>query len=662
MCPSAPGRPLDDACRRAVVLAVRPVVDGGRYPIKRALGDRLIVEADIVGDGHDLLRAVAIDRAPGTAAWRETELVAAGNDVWHATIDLPALGHHIYGVVAWVDSFATWRRGLEKKLAAGVDVSVELLEGALLVEAARAHADDPILAHAVTALRGGADRHARLAMATSEELLVAMRRAAPRANADRSPDQSVLVERRLATFSAWYEMFPRSTTSDGSHGSLRDAEARLEYVADLGFDIVYLPPIHPIGTAFRKGPDNSPTAGPDDPGSPWAIGGPEGGHTAIHPQLGTLADFDRFVTTAKARGIEVALDIAFQASPDHPWVKEHPAWFKARPDGTIQYAENPPKKYQDVYPFDFESADWRALWAALRDVFVFWCKHGVRVFRVDNPHTKPIRFWEWCLAEVRALYPDTVFLAEAFTRPKLMYALAKVGFSQGYTYFTWRTSKHDLEAYATEVCTSNVAEYFRPSFWPTTPDIFPEHLVHGGRSAFVQRVVLAATLGASYGIYGPAYELCEAVPRRDAEELARNEKYQIRTWDLDREGSLRHLLARLNRIRHAHPALQDNRSLQFHQTDSELVMCYSKREEDDTILVVVNLDPHHVHRAWIDLDLTALGLAPDEQFQVHDLLGDARYNWRGSRNFVEIDPDSAPAHVFEIRRFARSENQFEYYL
>lgn len=657
MSPAAPDRPPDDARRRAVVLAVRPEVDGGRFPVKRVLGDRLEVEADIVGDGHDLLRAVLVDRAPGAETWRETELVPAGNDAWRAAIDLPALGLHAYAVIAWVDVFGTWRRGLEKKIAAGVDVSLELEEGALLVDAARARAEDPVLAHASRALR-----ERRTEVALSDELSAAMCRIADRGPVDRSADRYVLVERRLAACSAWYEMFPRSTGQGGAHGTFRDAESRLEYIADLGFDIVYLPPIHPIGRAFRKGPDNAPTAGPDDPGSPWAIGGPEGGHTAVHPLLGTLADFDRFLAAAKAKGLEVALDIAFQASPDHPWVAEHPTWFKARPDGSIQYAENPPKKYQDVYPFDFDSADWRALWAALRDVFVFWCQRGVRVFRVDNPHTKPIRFWEWCLAEVRAAYPDTVFLAEAFTRPKLMYALAKAGFSQGYTYFTWRTSKHELSQYAWEVARSEVAEYFRPSFWPTTPDIFPEHLVHGGRPAFVMRAVLAATLAASYGIYGPSYELCEREPRPGVEELARNEKYQLRQWDLEREGSLRHVLARLNRIRRAHPALQDNRSLLFHPTDNDLVLCYSKRAGDDIVIVVVNLDPHHVHRAWITLDLAALGLPGDETFQVHDLLGDARYAWRGARNFVEIAPDAAPAHVFEIRRFARTENQFEYYL
>jgi starch synthase (maltosyl-transferring) len=651
--------------RRAVILAVRPVVDGGRYPVKRVVGEPLAVEADIVADGHDVVRAVLLDRAPGAEAWRETELVHAGNDAWRATIELPALGRHRYTVVAWIDAFSTWRRGLERKVASGIDVSLELLEGALLVEAARARSGDAALDRAARALRGPGTPSERIAVATDAAVAQAMARAPDRTQATRfDRELEAVVERPLAACSAWYELFPRSTRTDGKHGTLRDTEDRLDYVAELGFDVLYLPPIHPIGRAFRKGPDNAAVAGPDDPGSPWAIGGPEGGHTTVHPALGTLADFDHLVRAARGRGLEVALDIAFQASPDHPWVREHPSWFKARPDGSIQYAENPPKKYQDVYPFDFDSGDWQALWQALRDVLVFWCDRGVRVFRVDNPHTKPIRFWEWCLADVQARYPDAIFLAEAFTRPKLMYALARAGFSQSYTYFTWRTVKADLEAYATEIATTEVAELFRPNFWPTTPDIFPEHLVHGGRPAFAMRLVLAATLSSNYGIYGPSYELGEREPRPGVEELARNEKYQVRTWDIHRADSLRHMIARVNRIRRAHPALHGNRTLRFHATDNELVTCYSKHTPDhsDIVLVVVNLDPHHAHRAWLTLDLAALGLTGDDSFQVHDLLGDARYTWRGSRNFVELVPDQAPAHIFEVRRFVRSENQFEYFL
>jgi starch synthase (maltosyl-transferring) len=648
-----------DGRRRVVVLAIRPEADGGRYPVKRVIGETLAIEIDLASDGHDLVHAEILHRAAGDAEWQIAPAEPGSNDTWHATLVLSALGRYRYTARAWVDAFATWRRGLARKLAAGVDVSLELLEGAALIDAAVQRGAP--LADVAALLRS--DHPERLEHATSEALAAEMARYPDRSYASSYHHElEVVVERPLARCSAWYELFPRSAGPAGRHGTLRDAEGRLDYIAELGFDIVYLPPIHPIGRAFRKGPDNSPHAGPDDPGSPWAIGGPEGGHTAVHAELGTLADFDRFVAAARARGLEIALDIAFQASPDHPWVKQHPSWFRTRPDGSIQYAENPPKKYQDVYPFDFETPDWRALWAALRDVFLFWAERGVRAFRVDNPHTKPIPFWEWCLGEVQARFPDAIFLSEAFTRPKVMYALAKSGFSQSYTYFTWRTTKPELEQYLRELAAPPVVDFFRPNFWPTTPDIFPDHLVHGGRAVFVQRAVLAATLASNWGIYVPSYELMEREPRSGVEELARNEKYQIRTWDWDRSDSLRHVLARLNQIRRANPALGELRSLAFHPTDSDLVIAYSKRVPGNTVLCVVNLDPHHTHRAWLTLDLAALGLGDDETFQVHDLLGAARYTWRGARNFVELVPDAMPAHVFEIRRFARSENQFEYFL
>jgi len=659
---SAPQPAVNDGRRRAVVLAIRPQVDGGRYPVKRVAGEPLSVEVDVVCDQHDVVRAVVLHRHAAEPAWHETATEQVGSDTWLATLELAELGRHRYTALAWTDAFATWQRGLARKLAAGLEVSLELLEGALLVDAAIARGAP--LRQAAALLRGTEPIGVRVAHATSVALTDEMARFPDRSRAARYHGElEVIVERRLAGCSAWYELFPRSTAT-GRHGTFHDAERRLDYIAELGFDVVYLPPIHPIGRTYRKGPDNSTDARPGDPGSPWAIGAAEGGHTSVHPELGTLADFDRFRATASARGLEVALDIAFQASPDHPWVAQHPTWFRARPDGSIQYAENPPKKYQDVFPFDFETADWHALWAALRDVFMFWCERGVRVFRVDNPHTKPLPFWEWCLAEVHARFPDAIFLAEAFTRPKLMYALAKSGFSQSYTYFTWRTSKAELTSYFEELTRTEAVECLRPSLWPTTPDIFPDHLGHGGRAAFVTRVVLAGTLSSSYGIYGPSYELMEHVPRPGTEELAHNEKYELRTWDTDRADSLRHVIARLNRVRRANPALHGNRTLRFHRTDSDLVLCYSKRTLDrsNVILAVVNLDPHHTHRAWLDLDLDELGLTAGDSFQVHDLLGDARFTWSGARNFVELDPDVMPAHVFEVRRFVRTENQFEYFL
>ncbi|MDQ3364434.1 MAG: DUF3416 domain-containing protein [Myxococcota bacterium] len=682
--------PVDDGRRRVVALALRPEVDGGRYPVKRIAGEVLEVEADLVADGHDVLSAVLLHRHASEAAWHETPLVPVGNDAWRAAFALPELGRYHYSVLAWIDAFATWRRGLERKFTAGADVSLELLEGALLVDAAIARG--AALAKSAALLRDDRTPHAaRVTHATSSQLGDAMAAAPDRSLAVQfAAAREVLVERPLAGCSAWYELFPRSTGEAGAHGTFATATPWLDYIAELGFDILYLPPIHPIGLAFRKGPDNAPTAGPDDPGSPWAIGAASGGHTSVHPDLGTLADFDVFQRAARDRGLELALDIAFQASPDHPWVTAHPTWFKARADGSIQYAENPPKKYQDVYPFDFESRDWQELWHALRDVFVFWAQRGVRVFRVDNPHTKPIPFWEWCLREVHDQFPDAIFLAEAFTRPKVMYALAKCGFSQSYTYYSWRTTKPELTSYLEELARPPVVDFFRPNFWPTTPDIFPDHLVHGGRAAFVQRLVLAGTLASNYGIYGPSYELMEHTPRLGPkvdgasessrtvpeaegasersrpvlEELAQNEKYQLRQWDVARPESLRHVMARLNRIRRAHPALRDHRSLHFHATDNDRVIAYSKRTADnaDVVLCIVNLDPHHTHRAWVDLDLAELGLAETDTYQVHDLLGDARFAWRGRRNYVELAPDVLPAHIFELKRFVRSENQFEYFL
>ncbi|MFW5878311.1 MAG: alpha-amylase family glycosyl hydrolase, partial [Myxococcota bacterium] len=475
----------------------------------------------------------------------------------------------------------------------------------------------------------------------------------------------VLVEREKARCSAWYEMFPRSASPEpGRHGTFRDVEARLPYVAEMGFDILYLPPIHPVGRTFRKGKNNAVVAEPGDVGSPWAIGGPEGGHKSINPELGTFEDFRHLLLAAKEKGIEVALDIAFQCSPDHPYVKEHPEWFLRRPDGTIQYAENPPKKYQDIYPFHFDCEDWRGLWRELCSIFLFWAEQGVRVFRVDNPHTKPFAFWEWCIGEVRRRYPEAIFLSEAFTRPHPMYQLAKVGFTQSYTYFAWKNSKQELMQWWSETVLEEPREYYRPNLWPNTPDILNAYLQHGGRPAFIGRLVLAATMGASYGIYGPAFELVEHVPREQgSEEYIDSEKYQLRHWDLDKPGSLRHLIARVNGIRREHPALHSNHHFTFHSTDNDQIICYSKRTRagDDVIVSVVNLDPYHVQSGWVDLDLGALGVSPEHPFQAHDLLTGARYLWHGSRNFVSLDPHVVPAHVLHLRRHMRTEHDFDYF-
>jgi starch synthase (maltosyl-transferring) len=655
---------------RVLIEHLSPEVDGGRHPVKRTVGERVVVEADVFAEGHDALAAVVRWRRASDAAWREAPMEPLGNDRWRASFPIETLEPHRYTVEAWVDPFRTWRRGVEKKVAAGALEPVDLLVGAELVEAAAARAGGEDLARLrafAAALRADAPAGLRGARALEPELASLLERHQARAGAARyGRELAVDVERERARCGAWYELFPRSASPEpGRHGTFADVAARLPYVAGMGFDVLYLPPIHPIGRAFRKGRNNSTEATPDDVGSPWAIGAAEGGHDAVHPALGTLEDFRRLVARAKELGMEIALDLAFQCSPDHPWVKQHPEWFRRRPDGTIQYAENPPKKYQDVYPIEFETPRWRELWAALLGVVLHWAEQGVRIFRVDNPHTKPLPFWEWLIAEARRVHPDLVFLSEAFTRPNPMYALAKAGFSQSYTYFTWRNTKAELTEYLTELTRSEVREFFRPSFWPNTPDILPEPLQYGGRPVFLARVVLAATLAASYGIYGPAYELLEhRAARPGGEEYLDSEKYQLRHWDLDRPDGLRDFITRLNAIRRDNPALHSNERLAFHRIDNEQLLAYSKSTEDlsDAVLVVVNLDPHHVHSGWLELPLDALGLPAREPYQVHDLLGGGRYLWHGARNYVELDPRSAPAQIFRIRRRIRTERDFDYFL
>jgi starch synthase (maltosyl-transferring) len=662
----------DEAGRRRVVVdKVRPEIDGGRFPVKRVVGETVEVEADAFTDGHDSITCRLLWRPESQSRWNETEMEALPNDLWRAEFTVTEQGRWLYGVVGWVDPFKTWRRDLRKRVEAGQDVALDLRVGAALVRdasqraaQARKKADARVLAGLADDLEADKDQEGRLLLALDDELAALMDRHADRRFATVYPRElGVVVDRVKARFSTWYEMFPRSCGPEGKHGTFRDCEKRLRYIAEMGFDVLYLPPIHPIGTAFRKGKNNSLTPEPDDVGSPWAIGSEEGGHKAVHPQLGTLADFRRFLKKAGEHGLEIALDLAYQCSPDHPYVKEHPEWFRKRPDGTIQYAENPPKKYQDIYPFDFETGAWRELWAELKSVVDFWVKEGVRIFRVDNPHTKAFPFWEWMIGEVKREHPDVLFLAEAFTRPKIMYRLAKLGFTQSYNYFPWRNQRWELIEYFTELNQTEVKEFFRPNLWPNTPDILTEPLQIGGRAMFVQRLILAATLGASYGIYGPPYELMEHLPReRGSEEYLDSEKYQLRRWDLDRPDSLREMIALVNRVRRENPALQADHSLRFHEAENEQVLCYSKTAGDNLIVVAVNLDPHHTQWSWIELDLEELGLEADQQFQVHDLLTGARYLWHGSRNYVQIDPHQVPAHVFRVRRRVRSERDFDYFI
>ena len=652
--------------RRVIIEGVRPEIDCGRFPIKRTVGERVAVEADVFTDGHDSVACRLLWKHRSGRAWTETAMEPLGNDRWRASFPVDQLGRYQYTVEGWLDPYYTWRHDLIKRVAAGQDVSVDLLIGATLLEAAASRArgrDRQSLERAVETLRSDRPIASRTAAALDEALEARARRYPNRDHgALYGKVLEVVVDPERAGFSTWYELFPRSASPEpGRHGTLRDVEARLPYVKELGFDVLYLPPIHPIGETKRKGPNNLPEGRPGDPGSPWGIGSRHGGHKSVHPELGTVEDVRRLADSARAMGIELALDIAFQAAPDHPYVNEHPEWFRSRPDGTIQYAENPPKKYQDIYPLDFETTDPEGLWNALKGVFDHWIGEGIRIFRVDNPHTKSFPFWEWVIPELRSEHPDLILLAEAFTRPAVMNRLAKVGFNQSYTYFAWRSTKWELTQYMSDL--EQVSSYFRPAFWPNTPDILTEELQTGGRAAFISRYVLAATLSSVCGIYGPAFELMERRPLHEgSEEYRSSEKYQIRHWDLERTDSLAPLLTQVNKARKAHPALQRPAGLVFHPTDNDMILSYSKRNGDDVVLMVVSLDPHHTQSGWVTLDLDALGVDPSQRFTMHDALTDRRYQWDGQHNFVQLDPAGIPAHIFTVRGQTRTEEGFDYFV
>ena len=641
---------------RVVVESVRPEVDGGRFPAKAVIGQRFLVEADVFAEYEPIVSSVLRYRRDGEAEWRETPMQPAGEDHYAGGFIVDQLGVYYYTIEAWIDRFETWRRLLQRKVEARQDVSGELQVGTTLVRdaAARARGSNRKRLEA-TAARIGGERPARerVRAALGGHLAALMSRNPDRSRSTRyDRELRLTVDPPKAVFSSWYELFPRSWAAEpGRHGTFRDVEAVLPYVAGMGFDVLYLPPVHPIGRTHRKGKNNSLRAKATDPGSPWAIGSEEGGHNSVHPELGTIADFRRLVKRSKEHGLDIALDIAFQCSPDHPYVKEHPEWFRRRPDGSIQYAENPPKKYEDIYPFDFETADWRALWDELKSVFVFWVEQGVHIFRVDNPHTKPFRFWEWVIAEVKRDYPDAMFLAEAFTRPRLMERLAKSGFTQSYTYFAWKTKKDDIREYFAELTSVPLKDYFRPNAWPNTPDILTEYLVRGGRPAFVVRLVLAATLSSSYGIYGPAFELGEHTPAQPgSEEYLNSEKYELKRWDIDRKDSLRGLITRMNTIRRENRALQSNERLSFHPASDEGVICYSKRSDDarNIVLTLVNLDPRHARSAVIELPLEEWGIDPKRPFPVDDLVNDGAGRWRGRRHELRLDPKASPAAIFRL--------------
>ncbi|MGA1843998.1 MAG: alpha-1,4-glucan--maltose-1-phosphate maltosyltransferase [bacterium] len=659
-----------DGRRRVVIERVTPQIDGGRFPLKRVTGERIMVSADVFADGHDDVAAVILFRREDEEEWRESPMTSSGNDVWEGSFSVEAPGFYSYTVGGWIDRFGTWSKDLRKTRGAGQEVGVKLLVGAGYVEAAAERAagiDMERLRQIAAIVSNREDIEQAVSVGLGDELAVLM---------ERYPDRGLLsvyerelplvVDREKALFSTWYEIFPRSCSPEpGGHGTFKDCEGFLPELERMGFDVLYLPPIHPIGRTKRKGKDNAPAAGPDDPGSPWAIGSEEGGHTSVHPLLGTMEDFEDLVKKAAGHGIEIALDLAFQCSNDHPYLKEHPEWFQWRPDGTIQFAENPPKRYEDIVPFFFETDHWHSLWEELKGIVLFWIEKGVRIFRVDNPHTKPFSFWEWLIREVKRQHPDALFLAEAFTRPKVMNRLAKLGFTQSYTYFTWRNTKQELTAYLTELISAGIQEYLRPCFWPTTPDILPEFLQYDGRSAFLVRLVLAATLSSNYGLYGPPFELFINEGVTDREEYINSEKYEVRHWDVDaREDNLRDFIARVNAIRRNNKALQATGNLRFCEVDNEYLLAFVKASEDlsNIVMVVVNLDPFHTQSGFVKIPLDEMGIVPGQPYLVTDLISDDKYLWQGDSNHVELAPSLVPAHIFRVHRRLRREADFDYFM
>jgi starch synthase (maltosyl-transferring) len=642
-----------------VIENVAPKLDGGRYPIKRMIGSVIEISADIFKDGHDLIAGRILYRRPGEA----TSRVAPFNyrfdpDRWYGSFKADQIGLWQYDVEAWPDRFGTWRSDLGKRLNAGQDVRPELLEGAGLLARLAEKLSGPaerVVSDAAKRLANPSltlDERLKVAFAEDVFELVRVPLFAEEASRLERPLE-LYVDRAEACFSAWYELFPRSQGTDpNKHGTFADTAKRLPEIAALGFDVLYLPPVHPIGVTHRKGRNNSPTCVPGDVGSPWAIGAKEGGHTAVHPALGTLADFDVLVASARDFGLEIALDFALQCSPDHPWVKEHPEWFFIRPDGSIRYAENPPKKYEDIYPLNFWCKDRQGLWNACRDAILFWVARGVKIFRVDNPHTKPLSFWEWCIREVQASHPETIFLSESFTRPKRMKSLGKLGFTQSYTYFTWKNTAWELKDYMLELTRSEMAEYYRPNFFANTPDILHEFLQTGGRPAFRLRLLLAATLSPTYGIYS-GYELCEHLPvHHGSEEYLDSEKYQIRVRDWNAPGNIKQDISRLNRIRREQPALHELTNLSFLSTDYDAIVAYKKSVPGNDLIVVVNLDPHAMHETMVLVPIDELGIGPNEPYEMADLLTGARYTWRGAKNYVRLDPTERVGHVFKVSRLS----------
>ena len=634
---------------RVVIENVQPQIDGGHYPAKFTIGESVKITADIFGDGHDHLRAQVLFKHETKESWSTLELKHQSNDNWAAYFQVTEKGFYLFTIRAWVDHFETWYDGFKKKAQAALDLQVELMEGAALLK--KIGKGDPYF-QSLAATLADKDSYRDAVEKVLSPAFEKIVHEHPLIEHETTFDQrlKLVVEFRKANFSAWYELFPRSASLDGKHGKFQDVIRLLPRISAMGFDVLYLPPIHPIGKINRKGKNNSVKAEPGEPGSPWAIGSDEGGHKAIHPELGTLGDFKKLIAEARKLNIDVAMDIAFQCAPDHPYVKEYPQWFKQRPDGSIQYAENPPKKYQDIYPFNFESKDWEKLWAELLSVFEYWIEQGVTIFRVDNPHTKPIRFWQWVIAEITKKHEDIIFLAEAFTRPKIMASLAKVGFTQSYTYFTWRVTKEEIVEYMNELVYSPSRHYFRPNFWPNTPDILPFHLQHQGENIFIIRLALATTLSSSYGIYGPPYEFIHNIPVPGREEYMDSEKYEIKRHDWKKTNRMTDIITILNRTRKQHPALQSTWNLQFCTIHQPNLLAYLKATPDlsDIFLIVVNLDPHQRHSGYVQLPKESLGLRDRVNIKIHDIMTDEHYTWTQDWNYVELDPFKMPFHLFKL--------------
>lgn len=633
---------------RVIIENVQPSVDGGLYPAKRTIGERVDVSADIFGDGHDHIRAIALYKKEGSKEWIESPMRQVGNDRWKGSFNVTEKGIYIFTLKAWIDHFETWYDGFIKKANASVDVQVEILEGIQYLKRF-VKEDRPEIKAAIARMKSGYADAVKFVL-SSDFAKIVVEYPLIEHETNYPENREIIVEYTRANFSAWYELFPRSASLEGKHGTFKDVVKLLPRISSMGFDVLYLPPIHPIGKVNRKGKNNNVKASDGEPGSPWAIGSDEGGHKSVHRDLGTLDDYRKLIAESKKHGIDIALDLAFQCAPDHPYVKDHPEWFKQRPDGSIQYAENPPKKYQDIYPFNFETEQWKDLWVELKSVITFWIDQGVTIFRVDNPHTKPIPFWQWVIAEVNKTYHDIIFLAEAFTRPKIMDSLGKVGFTQSYTYFTWRVEKQEIVEYMQELVYGVSRDFFRPNFWPNTPDILPYHLQHQGENIFIIRLALAATLSSNYGMYGPVYEFYDNNPVPGREEYYDSEKYEVKLHDWKKTNRMTDIITIINQARKNNAALQSTWNLQFCAIENTNLLAYLKATDDLTniILVIINLDPFTKHAGYVQLPKDKLKLGEHINVKVKDLITEENFTWTQEWNYVELDPFKMPFHLFKV--------------